>query len=147
MFWNRFLFFRGRTLHPNFLLLPSRDRNFDVVYMYLGHGLHYDILHQLTQLWWGAIWLPGFTRLDVRYRITQDIAAIHIHILVMDKFWMIDRCHSVLRFHATQATSIPTAVTGHHITPQVFSPDILGPDVSLTSSSIYSGEFVRQHSY
>ena len=115
--------------------------------MYLGHGLHYDVLHQLTQLWWGAIWLPGFTRLDVRYRVTQDIAAIPIHILVMDKFWMIDRCHSVLRFHATQATSIPTAVTGHHITPQVFSPDILGPDVSLTSSSIYPGEFVRQHSY
>ena len=115
--------------------------------MYLGHGLHYDILHQLTQLWWGAIWLPGFTRLDVRYRVTQDIAAIAIHILVMDKFWMIDRCHSVLRFHATQATSIPTAVTGHHITPQVFSPDILGPDVSRTSSSIYPGEFVRQHSY
>ena len=140
-------FFRGRTLHPNFLLMPSRDRNFDVVYMYLGHGLHYDILHQLTQLWWGAIWLPGFTRLDVRYRITQDIAAIHIHTPAMDKFWMIDRCHSVLRFHATQATSIPTAVTGHHITPQVFSPDILGPDVSLTSSSIYPGEFVRQHSY
>ena len=57
---------------------------------------------------------------------------------------MIDRCHSVLRFQATQATSIPTAVTGHHITPQVFSPDILGPDVSLTSSSIYPGEFPRQ---
>lgn len=140
-------FFSGDVLFIEFLLLPSRDRNFDFVYMYLGHGLHYDILHQLTQLWWGAIWLPGFTRLDVRYRITQDIAAIHIHILVMDKFWMIDRCHSVLRFHATQATSIPTAVTGHHITPQVFSPDILGPDVSLTSSSIYPGEFVRQHSY
>ena len=81
------------------------------------------------------------------YPTGRAVAAIHIHILVMGKFWMIDRCHSVLRFQATQATSIPTAVTGHHITPQVFSPEILGPDVSLTSSSIYPGEFVRQHSY
>jgi len=52
--------------------------------MYLGHGLRYDILHQLTQLWWEAIWLPGFTRLDVRYRITQDIAAIHIDEQILD---------------------------------------------------------------
>ena len=87
--------------------------------MYLGYGLYYDLLHQLTQLWWGAIWLPGVTRLDARYSITHNIAAIHIHVLVMDKFWMIDRCHSVLRFHATQANSTPTVVTGRHITPQV----------------------------
>jgi len=60
---------------------------------------------------------------------------------------MIDRCYRVLRFHATQVTSIPTAVTGHHITPQVFSPDILGPDARLTSSSICPGESVKQHSY
>ena len=66
------------------------------------------------------IWLPGVTRLDARYSITHDIAAIHIHVLVMDKFWMIDRCHSVLRLHATQANSTPTVVTGRHITPQVF---------------------------
>ena len=38
-------------------------------------------------------------------------------------------------------------MTGHHITPQVFSPDILGPDARLTSSSIYPGELVKQHSY
>ena len=72
-----------------------------------------------------------------------DLADIHIHILVMDKFWMIDRCHRVSRSPATQVTSIPTVVTGHHITPQVFSPDILGTDVRLTSSCIYLGEFVR----
>ena len=74
LLWNRFLFFRGRTLHPNFLLLPSRDRNFDVGYMYLGYGLYYDLLHQLTQLWWGAIIygcraLPDWTRGTVSHTI------------------------------------------------------------------------------
>jgi hypothetical protein len=90
---------------------------------------------------------PGFTRLDVRYRVTPDIAAIHIHIVVMDQLWMIDRCYRVLRFHATPVTSIPIAVTGHHITPQVFSPEISGPDARLTSCSTYPGELVKQHSY
>ena len=32
-------FFSGDVLFIEFLLLPSRDRNFDFVYMYLGHGL------------------------------------------------------------------------------------------------------------
>ena len=39
----------------------------------------------------------------------------------MNNFWMTDRGHRVLRFPATQATSISTVVTGHHITPLVFS--------------------------
>ena len=66
------------------------------------------------------------SRLDVRYRVTQDIAAIHIHMVVLDRFWMIDRCYRILRFHATQITSIPTAVTGHHKKPQVFLAGYLG---------------------
>jgi hypothetical protein len=95
----------------------------------------------------GSSMAAGFTRLDVRYRVTLGIAAIHIHIVVMDECWMIDRCYRLLRFHATQVPSIPTAVTGHHITPQVFSPDILGPDARLTFSSIYPGEVVTHHSH
>ena len=74
----------------------------------------------------GSSMAAGFTRLDVRYRVTQGIAAIHIHIVVMDECWMIDRCYRLLRFHATQVPSIPTAVTGHHITPQVFLAGYFG---------------------
>ena len=140
-------FFQRTYSSSEFPVAALQRPNSDFVSMYLWHGLHDDILHQLTKLWWGAVLPPGFTRLDVRYRVTQDIAAIHIHIVVMDHLWMIDRGYRVLRFHATQVTSIPTAVTGHHITPQVFSPDIFGPDARLTSSSIYPGELVKQHSY